>query len=339
MSDKLNGQWRLAARPEGDLKDTDLVWHEEPVRPSDDGELRVRNVYLSVDPTNRIWMTDVEQYMPPVQIGDVMRGAAIGVVEESNNPDFKVGDVVQGILGWQEYLVGDGTGLVKIPSGLPFPLTAYMGLLGHIGATAYFGLLEIGEPKEGETVVVSAAAGAVGSIVGQLAKLKGCRVVGIVGSDEKCKWLTEELGFDAAVNRRSANFRRELKAACPDGIDIDFENAGGEILDTILGLCNLKARVVLCGLISQYNVEGPPPGPKNFPLILMKRLRVEGFIIIDYQPRFMEAVMQLGQWLTQGKIKYRVDLSDGLKTAPDALRDLFAGNNIGKRLVKVSEES
>ncbi len=338
MSDKVNGQWRLAARPSGDLKDTDLTWHEEPVPELKDGELRVRNVYLSVDPTNRIWMTDVEQYMPPVQIGEVMRGAAIGVVEESKNPEFSEGDVVQGVLGWQEYSVTDGAILVKIPSGLPFPLTAYMGLLGHIGATAYFGLLEIGEPKEGETVVVSAAAGAVGSIVGQIAKIKGCRVVGIAGTDEKCKWLTEELGFDAAVNRRSPDFRAQLKAACPDGIDVDFENAGGEILETILGLCNLKARVVLCGLISQYNADTPPPGPSNFPLILMKRLRVEGFIIIDYQPRFMEAIMQLGQWLGQGKLKYRVDLSEGLKTAPAALRDLFAGNNIGKRLVKVSDE-
>lgn len=338
MSDKRNHQWRLAKRPHGELTDAELSWHEEPVIAPGDGELLVRTIYLSVDPTNRIWMADVEQYMPPVQVGDVMRGAGIGVVEESHHPGFAAGDLVQGVLGWQQYCVTHGKHLVKIPAGLPFPLTAYMGLLGHIGATAYFGLLELGQPKEGETVVVSAAAGAVGSIVGQIARLKGCRVVGIAGSDEKCRWLTEELGFDAAINRRTENLRTALKKHCPNGIDIDFENAGGEILDTILSLCNLRARIVLCGLISQYNADEPPPGPRNFPLILMKRLRVEGFIVMDYQPRIMEAVMQLGQWLTQGKLQYRVDLSDGLETAPAALKDLFAGNNIGKRLVRVSAE-
>jgi hypothetical protein len=217
-------------------------------------------------------------------------------------------------------------------------LTAYLGLFGIIGPTAYFGLLDIGQPKAGETLVVSAAAGAVGSLAGQIGKIKGCRVVGIAGSDEKCRWITEELGFDAAINYKTEPVQERLKTHCPDGIDVYFENVGGEILDAVLSLINVRARIVICGLISQYNAKEPVPGPYNFRAILTQRARVEGFIILDYRDRFMEAFEALGRWLAEGKLHYRVDVIDGLENAPRALNKLFDGSNKGKLIVKVSEE-
>ncbi len=334
----INRQWCLAHRPEGDIEDGDLELRETPVPEPGAGQCLVRNIYLSLDPTNRIWMSDADQYMPPVEIGDVMRGGTIGVVERSNGGSFKVGDVIQGLGGWQDYYLTDGVGASRIPTEYGFPLPAYMGLLGMIGATAYFGLLDIGQPKAGETVVVSAAAGAVGSIVGQIAKLKGCRVVGIAGSDAKCQWLVDDLGFDAAINYKTEDVLAALRRHCPNGIDVDFENVGGEILDAVLSLLNLKARIVLCGLISQYNATEPVPGPYNFTQILMKRARLEGFIILDYAARFPEAITELGQWLSAGKIQYRVDIAEGLEHAPTTVKRLFSGGNTGKLMVKVSEE-
>jgi hypothetical protein len=334
MSERANKQWRLAQRPSGLFKPSDFKWTVEEVRDLKDGEVLIRNLYLSLDPTNRGWAA-ADSYLPAVKIGDVMRGGAIGVVEESRNPAFNKGDHVSGLLGWQEYAISNGTGLAKLPNNPAIPLTAYMGLFGHIGATAYFGLLDIGKPKPGETLVVSAAAGAVGSLVGQIGKIKGCRVVGIVGSEEKCRWLKDELGFDDAINYKSGNVSDALKRTCPNGIDIYFENVGGAILDAVLEHINLGARIPLCGLISQYNATEPVPGPYNFVMILIKRARLEGFIVMDYASRFDEAFAALGQWLMQGKIKYRVDIVEGLERAPEAINKLFEGSNQGKLVVKI----
>jgi len=271
---------------------------------------------LSLDPANRGWVREVKSYIPPVAIGEVMRGITIGVVEQSYHADFQAGDIVQGILGWQEYALTDGAGLTQLPRDPSLPLTAYMGLFGIIGPTAYFGLLDIGKPKAGETLVVSAAAGAVGSLVGQIGKIKGCRVVGIAGTDEKCRWITEALGFDAAINYKTEPFRERLQKHCPDGIDVYFDNVGGEILDAVLSLINVRARIVICGTISHANLTEPVPGPYNFRSILTQRARVEGFIILDYVDRFQEATEDLGRWLTEGKIQYRVEVVDGLENAP-----------------------
>lgn len=334
-----NRQWVLRKRPVGEVSEGDLELVDAPKPEAGDGEILIRTIYLSLDPTNRIWMSDMDQYMPPVEIGDVMRGGSLGVVEQSKNPDFAEGDiVVPGLGGWQDYVVSDGTGVTKIPSGLGIPLDAFMSVLGATGMTAYFGLLDIGQPKPGETVVVSAAAGAVGSTVGQIAKLKGCRVVGIAGSDDKCKWVVDELGFDACINYKKENVLEALRRECPDGIDVDFENVGGEILDAILTLINQNARIALCGLISTYNAEGDVPGPYMFRNILMKRVTVKGFIIIDYLDRFAEGQAEMGQWLAEGKLKYRTDIVDGLENAPSAMKRLFTGENTGKLLVRVSEE-
>jgi hypothetical protein len=286
-------------------------------------------------------MTNVPQYLPPVGIGEVMRGSGIGQVIESQNSKYKVGDLVSGLIGWQDYLlITDNEKMAPqvLPKGLPIPLTAMLGPCGTTGLTAYFGLLEIGQPKSGETVVVSAAAGAVGSIVGQIAKIKGCRVVGIAGSDEKCKWLTSELGFDAAVNYKQADWKEQLKAACPNGIDISFENVGGEIMNYIISKLNMKARVVLCGLISGYTDGDITKSQISLTPILMKRARVEGFIILDYAARFKEGAMQLGQWVFQKKIKYKETIVDGLEKAPEALNQLFDGDNTGKLMIKISDQ-
>lgn len=338
MSARMNAQWRLAARPQGEIKDSDFSWHEEAVPALEDGQVLVRSVYLSIDPTNRIWMSDMKQYMAPVGLGEVMRGKIHGVVEESRHPDFAAGDIVFGLGGWQRYAVMAASDLFKLPGHAPFPLTAFAAVLNDIGATAYFGLLDIGKPQVGETVVVSAAAGAVGSLVGQIAKIQGCRVVGIAGSADKCAWIRDELGFDAAIDYRTENVGKMLGVHCPDGIDVYFDNVGGAILDAVLARINLRARIPLCGLISSYNATERTPGPYNYANILMKRARVEGFIILDYAPRFGEAVAKLGQWLAEGRLRYRLDVVEGLEHAPAALRGLLTGSNIGKRVVKVSDE-
>lgn len=338
MSDRINRQWRLAARPEGPIGPDNFEWKEEPAGSPGDGHILIRTVYLSLDPTNRVWANSTPSYLPAVKIGDVMRGFALGVVEESRHPGFENGDIVQGLFGWQAFALSDGAGVEKIVRDEKIPLTAHLGLLGHIGLTAYFGLLDVGKPQPGETVVISAAAGAVGSLAGQIAKLKGCRVVGIAGSDEKCRWLTEDLGFDAAVNYSSASVLRGLKRHCRDGIDVFFDNVGGEILDAALASINLRARIVLCGMISQYNLDKPMPGPYFLANAITKRARLEGFIVFDYYDRAMEAVKDLVAWHSQGKLKYRVDVVKGLENAPDSLNKLFDGSNRGKLLIEVSEE-
>mgnify|MGYP001006408558 CR=1 FL=1 len=333
----VNRQWRLKKRPVGDVAPGDLELVSGPVPVPGPGQALVRNIYLSLDPTNRIWMSDMDQYMPPVEIGDVMRGGTIGVVEASNNPDLKVGDIVQPMdMGWQDYVVtGAAQKLIVTPQT---PILAYMSALGMTGVTAYFGLLDIGKPKPGETVVVSAAAGAVGSIVGQIAKLKGCRVVGLAGSDDKCRWVVDDLGFDACINYRKENVLEALRRACPKGIDVYFENVGGEILDAVLTLINLEARIPLCGLISSYNADGPVPGPYMFRNVLMKRALIKGFIVIDYFPRIGEFMQDMPGWVASGKIKWRVDVVQGLENAPTALQKLFTGGNTGKLVVQIGPE-
>ena len=332
----MNRQWRLAARPVGPVKDSDFEWREEPVPEPAEGQVLVRNVYLSLDPAARGWIRDAPSYMPVVGLGDVMRGIAIGVVEASRHPGFSEGDLVRGMLGWQDYLLSDGRGLTR-ESRLPgVPLTAHLAVFGHIGLTAYVGVVDIGRPKPGKTMVVTAAAGAVGSLAGQIGKIHGCRVVGIAGSDEKCRWLTQELGFDGAINYKTEQVGEALVRLCPNGIDIDFENVGGEILDAILARINRRARIVVCGLISQYNATAPVPGPYQFARVLIQRARVEGFIVLDHLDRAPAAMADLGRWLAEGKLRYRADVVEGLENAPRALGRLFDGSHQGKLIIQVS---
>jgi len=338
MSAKVNRQWRVRVRPVGLIKESDFEWREEPVAEPAPGQVLVRNVYLSLDPANRGWLNEGDTYVPAVPLGDVMRGLAIGVVEDSHDAGFQRGDIVSGMLGWQDYAVADAAALTRIREDPSLPLTAQFGLLGHIGMTAYFGLLEIGKPKAGETLVVTGAAGAVGSLVGQIGKIAGCRVVGIAGTDEKCRWIKDTLGFDAAINYGTEPLPESLKKHCLGGIDIDFENVGGEALDAILSLINLRARIVLCGLISQYNATEQVPGPYNFLNVLIKRARVEGFIVLDYFDRAEEAESQLGKWFKEGRIRYRVDVVEGLEDTPKSINRLFDGSHKGKLIVKVSQE-
>ncbi len=341
MTRNSNRQWRLRTRPAGRLKESDFEWREEPVPAVAPGQVLVRTLYASLDPTHRIWVSDMDQYMPPVELGAVMRAGAIAEVVESTVPEFAAGDLVSGLMGWQDWtLVDDPRMLRKLPrSRGDVPLTAYMGAVGIIGATAYFGVRAIGQARAGDTMVVTTAGGAVGSIAGQIGKIDGCRVVGVAGSDEKCRWIVDQLGFDAAVNYKTESLEEALRSHCPDGIDVVFENVGGAQLDASLALINLNARIVICGLIAQYNAEEPVPGPYRFAQILMKRARVEGFIVTDFLERFPEALGQLGEWLAEGRLKYRVDVVDGLENAPAAVNKLFDGTNKGKLIVKIADLS
>lgn len=335
----INRQYIFKSRPEGLPDRSHFELRNAPVREPGDGEIVVRTRTLSIDPTNRIWMSDMKQYMPPVNPGDVMRAAGLGVVERSNHPGFRVGDVVTGLLGWQDYTVErPESALCSVVPKLDVPLSAFLCPL-HLtgGLTAYFGLFEIGRPKPGETLVVSGAAGSVGSLVGQMGKIAGCRVVGIAGSDEGCRYVTEELGFDACVNYKTENVSEALARACPNGVDVNFENVGGDILDAVLDKMNLFGRVSICGLISQYNDKTPRPGPVHFPLILMQRLRVQGFIVTDYLESFPEAIEKIHGWMKEDRIKWREQVVEGLENAPDAVRMLFEAKKIGKLLLKVSD--
>ena len=332
----VNRQLILHTRPQGLLAPGDLQLAEAPLPSLTDGQALARVKYLSIDPTMRIWMA-MDSYLPAVAIGEVMRAFGFAEVIESRHKNFKKGDKVVGLTGLQDYTVVDASdkrgGFQKVP---PIPFlsdTAFLGVLGINGLTAYFGMTEIGKPQKGETLVVSAAAGATGSIAGQIGKIHGCCVVGIAGGLEKCKWLTEELGFDAAIDYKQSDWKSKFAAATPKGIDIDFENVGGDIMHTVLERMNLHGRVVLCGLISGYTKDDPALA--SFGMVLVKRLRVEGFIIIDYMDRYMEAATQLGKWKMFGKMKDRETTVEGLEKAPEALNMLFTGGNIGKLIVKV----
>lgn len=331
----MNQQWILKQRPKAQPTMEDLQLVETPVPAPAEGEFLARTVYLSLDPAQRISMSDRTQYSLPVEVGAVMRGFSLSQIVESCTPDFAVGDFIRAPGGWRTHWTGVAGDKVSLDIA---PLEDHMSLLGVTGSTAYFGLLENGAPQVGETVVVSAAAGAVGSIAGQIAKIKGCRVVGIAGSDEKCRHVVEALGFDACVNYKSGAFSADLAEACPDGIDVYFENVGGEVLDIILTLMNNHGRIPICGLISTYNRTEPLPGPYNFDHILMKRLIVRGFLIGDYFHRMGESVAQLAQWKSEGRIVSNVHIVEGgIAKAMDALSMLFTGANTGKVLLKVSE--
>lgn len=335
----INRQWVLRHRPTGAIGPDDLELIESVTPELKDGEVLVRNIYLSLDPTNRIWMSDQDQYLPPVQIGEVMRGGVIGVVEQSRSASLPVGAVVNpGLGGWQDYTVAPEAMARRTPLIPGVPLTAYMSVLGATGLTAYFGLMDIGKPEPGETVVVSAAAGAVGSIVGQIAKLKGCRVIGIAGGAEKCRWITQDLGFDAAIDYKSEDVSEALGRLAPNGVDINFENVGGKVMDAVMGHMNNHSRMPLCGMISTYNTDGPVPGPSDFARVLMHRIQIQGFIVIDYLPRAAEAMAELAPWVASGQIKWKAHVEDGLENAVSALDRLFTGDHDGKLLVRVSAE-
>jgi len=339
MAVRTNKLWRLVKGPVGDVIEGCLAYEEGVAVPEvKDGQVLLRTLFLSLDPTNRIWMSDMDQYMPPVELGQVMRGLLVSVVEESKSSKFPKDSIVTGVGGWQLYEVTDGASYGIINPNPKLPLDAYLSAISMlIGGTAYFGLLDIGQPKAGETLVVSGAAGAVGSLVGQIGKIKGLRVVGIAGSDEKCAWLKNELGFDAAINYKTEDVSEALRVAAPKGVDVYFENVGGKILDAVLGQCNNFSRVSICGLISGYNASAPIPGPYNFAQILMHRIKVQGFIVIDYAARMGEALQHVEQWVLEGKLKYKSDIAEGLETAPTTLKKLFNGTNDGKLMVHVSK--
>lgn len=329
-----NLQVLLANRPKGVPQESDFRLVETDVPKIGDGQLLVRNLYLSLDPYMRGRMNDAKSYAKSVELGAVMVGGAVGEVVESRHPSFKPGDKVVGPFGWQLYAVSDGTGVQKVDDR-HVPLSAYLGVLGMPGVTAYIGLLDIGQPKAGETVVVSAASGAVGSAVGQIAKIKGCRAVGIAGGTEKCRYVVEELGFDACVDYKAGRLWDDLSAATPKGIDIYFENVGGEIFDTVLRRLNAFARIPLCGVISQYNAT-EPYGVKNIGSLLVNRVKLQGFIVFDHLPRWPAALNDLAQWVAEGKLKYRETVVQGLQNAPAAFIGLLGGKNFGKQLVKLT---
>ncbi len=331
----MNRQWLLARRPQGLVQPEDFRWNEAPVPELAEGQVLVRNLYLSCDPTQRSWMAG-RTYMPAVKIGDVMRSFAAGEVRASRNPEFQEGQRVYGMFGWQDYCAagpGDLFEMVKVPGDVP--LDAALGVLGLTGLTAYFGLLDVGALKPGETVVVSGAAGATGSVAGQIAKARDCRVVGIAGGREKCDYLAS-IGFDAAIDYKTDNVMTRLRETCPQGIDVFFDNVGGRILDAALMHLAMHARVVLCGSISGYSEVTPPEGPRNYMQLLVRRSRMEGFVMTDFNERVPEAQAALSAWIREGRIRHRSDIVEGLENAPAALVRLFTGENRGKQLVRVA---
>jgi NADPH-dependent curcumin reductase CurA len=329
-----NRQYRLAARPVGLPKASDWDFVTEPARAPAEGEVLVGVEYLSLDPAMRGWMNEGKSYIPPVKIGEVMRAGGVGKVLESKSPGFAAGDFVSGGLGIQSFATVKAKELTKIDAKLA-PLPTYLNVLGMPGMTAYFGLLEVGEPKEGDTVVVSGAAGAVGATVGQIAKIKGCKVIGIAGGAEKCAYIKDELGFDIAVDYKAGDIRKLLKEACPNGIDVYFDNVGGEILDACLAMINLRARIVICGAISQYNNTTPIKGPSNYLSLLVNRARMQGMVVFDYADRYGLAAREMAGWMAAGKLIGREDIVDGIETFPKTLLKLFSGENFGKLVLKV----
>ena len=333
-----NRQWVLRQRPQGLIRDGDLELIETAVPDLKDAEVLVRTIYLSLDPTNRTWMNDTQGYLPPVGLGEVMRGLTLGVVEASKSERFKSGDIVTPLSGgWADYAVVHEQGLRPVHRAPGMPLTANLSVLGMTGLTAYFGVTDVLKAKAGETLVISAAAGAVGSIAGQVARQRGAHVIGIAGGPEKCRWLTEELGFDAAIDYKNEDVGEALDRLAPSGIDLNFENVGGDIMVAVWNRLNIHARMAVCGLISSYNATRMPPSP-NFSRIITHRLNVQGFLVLDYAHRAREMVAEMGPWLADGKVKWKVHVDDGLEGAVTSLNRLFTGDHDGKLLVRVSEE-
>jgi NADPH-dependent curcumin reductase CurA len=340
LSDLKNQQIRLASRPVGLPTRDNWTFTTEPVGEPAEGGIIVKTLYLSLDPAMRGWMNDVRSYIPPVGIGEVMRAGGIGEVIASKNPAFAVGDRVSAMTNVQQYALIPAdqikrAGVFKIDPDMGTP-TQWLNVLGMPGMTAYFGLLEVGQPRPGDTVVVSGAAGAVGQTVGQLARIKGCRAVGIAGGQAKCDWVVRELGFDACIDYKTGNVRDGLKQHCPDGVDVYFDNVGGEILDHVLARISRKARIVICGAISQYNNTAPVEGPKNYLSLLVNRARMEGMVVFDYADRYPAAIAELAGYLKEGRIKSKEDVVVGLQTFPEALLKLFNGENFGKLALQVA---
>jgi NADPH-dependent curcumin reductase CurA len=339
MAELKNRQWLLAARPSGIIKESDFQLNESTVPPLKDGQVLVRNLAFSFDPTQRGWMS-MDTYMPAIPIGQTMKAGTVGQIVESKRPGFAKGDLVQGLFGWEDYTVNGGEGLMglqKLPAGTD-PILA-LSLFGTTGLTAYFGTLAVGRAKAGETFVVSGAAGATGSVSGMIAKIKGCRVVGIAGGAEKCGWLTKEAGFDAAIDYKNEKVGEALTRHCPKGIDVYFDNVGGEILDDALARLAYQARIVLCGAISQYNDLGSklPTGPKNYFNLIRQHARMEGFLVFHFLNRYPEAIAEMSKWFAEGKLKNQVDLQHGLENAPKTIIRLFTGANFGKQLLKLAD--
>lgn len=341
ISSRINRRYVLAQRPQGMPSDQDFRLEKVAQQEPEQGQVLLRTLYLSLDPYVRGRLDDVPSYSPPLAIGDVICGGTVCRVEQSLHPDYQAGDLVLAYTGWQDYALSDGEGLQKLDANMAHPSYA-LGLLGMPGFTGYMGLTDIGNPQVGETVVVAAATGAVGSVVGQVAKLRGCRTVGIAGGVEKCRYAVEKLGFDACIDHRAADFAHQLKQACDKGIDVYYENVGGAVFDAVLPLLNTKARIPVCGMISQYNGHHSDHQQDRLPLfmstILKKRMRVEGFIISqDYGDRYPEFYAQMSTWLAQGKIVFKEDVVDGLENSITAFQGLLSGKNFGKLIIKVAE--
>ena len=341
ISSRINRRYVLAQRPQGMPSDQDFRLEKVAQQEPEQGQVLLRTLYLSLDPYVRGRLDDVPSYSPPLAIGDVICGGTVCRVEQSLHPDYQAGDLVLAYTGWQDYALSDGEGLQKLDANMAHPSYA-LGLLGMPGFTGYMGLTDIGNPQVGETVVVAAATGAVGSVVGQVAKLRGCRAVGIAGGVEKCRYAVEKLGFDACIDHRAADFAHQLKQACDKGIDVYYENVGGAVFDAVLPLLNTKARIPVCGMISQYNGHHSDHQQDRLPLfmstILKKRMRVEGFIISqDYGDRYPEFYAQMSTWLAQGKIVFKEDIVDGLENSITAFQGLLSGKNFGKLIIKVAE--
>ncbi len=332
-----NKQYKLAARPIGVPKESGWEFTSSEIPSAGDGGVVVKVHYVSLDPAMRGWMNDAKSYIPPVGLGEVMRAGTVGEVIESNNPAFAVGDYVTGYHGVQQYGVSDGKDLVKVDPKLA-PLESYLGGLGMPGLTAYFGLTDVGAVKEGDTVLVSGAAGAVGSLVGQIAKIKGARAVGIAGGADKCKYVVEELGFDACIDYKSDSFLQDMKAPLKSGVDVYFDNVGGDILDLALARLNRHARVVICGAISQYNNTTPVKGPANYLNLLVQHARMEGFVVFDYVQQYAEGIQQLATWHSQGNLKFKEHVDTGIENFPSTFLKLFTGENFGKLVLKVIED-
>jgi len=332
----MNKQVKLAKRPVGMPDESTWVLEKNPIPEIKDGEFLLKHHFISLDPAMRGWMNDAKSYIPPVQIGEVMRAGSIGEVVMSKHPDYKEGDHVTGWGGVQQYVATDGKGYYKVDTSLA-PMPMYIGTLGMPGMTAYFGILEVGKIKEGETVLVSGGAGAVGSVVGQIAKIKGCKVVGIAGGPEKCKYMVEHLGFDGAIDYKNENVHAGIKRELPEGIDVYFDNVGGEILDAALARLRMHARIVICGAISQYNNKENVNGPKNYLSLLVNRATMQGMVVMDYSKDYGKAAMEMGMWIAQGKLKSKEDIYEGIDNFFDTFQRLFSGEKMGKLVLKVIE--
>ncbi len=336
MTALTNRNFKLARRPVGLPERDNWTFTQDAVREPGDGEMLVKILYISLDPAMRGWMNEGKSYVPPVGIGEVMRAGAVGTVIASKNDKFALGDSVYGTFGVQEYAMSNGKGVQKVDLRLA-PLPVYLGVLGMPGMTAYFGLLDIGKPREGETVVVSGAAGAVGGVVGQIARIKGCRAVGIAGGADKCEYVVKELGFDACIDYKNEDVKAGLKQHCPNGVDIYFDNVGGDILDAVLARLAMRARIVICGAISQYNNTEGVKGPANYLSLLVNRASMTGMVVFDYASRYGEGAREMAGWMREGKLKHREDIVAGLETFPDTLLKLFKGENFGKLVLKVAD--